>query len=484
MKTIINKKTNPLKLTKVLMVAMLAGLGFQANAQCNADYTYLVDTISSSGQVTFTNTSTTSGSGTYYYMDYGDGVTNSFSGAPTLTHTYLTGTYTACLIMIDSVPVCSDTMCYTFSVINAGSPVGGCSAYFIPNDSAGYVYFSDLSSGSGLAYSWDYGDGSFGSIAGTNAHSYTAPGTYIACLTVSSFLGCSSTFCDTITISPGTSGACLGSVTTYFTATDSAGYGVFTNGVTGTGPVYHWDFGDGNTSSNPGITTHLYAANGTYNVCLTVYETGGTYDSCQYCSTVTIGSILNCDASFTIVQDTNDLYSYFVYNNNTSPGSGTDYYWDFGDGFTSTSMYPTHTYTGTGPYYLCLTVLDTVGFATCADMYCDSLAAGRSSGAITVTVVAPMTTGISEQSISTSLENYPNPFNGSTTINYAVSEDAAIELNVVDLLGNRIAALEKDRKTAGSYTVTWNAESVSQGMYLLQMKANNKITIKKIIVSK
>jgi PKD repeat protein len=181
------------------------------------------------------------------------------------------------------------------------------------------------------------------------------------------------------------------------------------------------------------------------------------------------------------VQDSTNKYNYlgvsFSYNSNVN------YLWDFGDGTSSTDAYPVHEYAGTGPYLLCLTVSDGNG---CSDTKCDSLMAGKSTDHLTFTAVNGMsTTGINEKDARVNtLENYPNPFSGSTTINYSFNKPATIELSVVDLLGNKIAVIESGNKTAGNYSATWNAENVSEGMYLLQLKVDNKISTKKLVINK
>lgn len=478
---ITQQKSNLLKLTKVLMIGALMSLGLKANAQCSASYTFSVSPAND-GTVDFTSTSLT-GSGPYYIWSFGDG---SMGYGATPTHVYsTTGTYTVCLQLMDSLSACSDTICNTISVVNSGSG-GSCAASFTPFDSLGYGYFWNTSVGSGLTSTWDFGDGSTGTSTGDITHLYAAPGAYHVCLTISNFFGtCTSSYCDTIHITSSSSGACMGIVNTYFSATDSSSYGVFNNTPSGPGQVYFWDFGDGSNSSTVGSTTHYYSSPGTYNVCLTVYETGGSFDSCQYCSYVTIGGAIGgCDPTFTVIQDSTNVLNYFVYNNSTSSSSTMTYFWDFGDGSSSTLQYPSHTYPSTGPYYLCLTVTETAPALTCTATFCDSINAGHMSGNVTITVVNPSLTGINENTINSSIENYPNPFSGSTTIRYAVSKDAAVELNVVDLLGNKVAELESANKAAGEYSIIWNADQVAEGMYLLQLKVNNQVSTKKIVINK
>jgi PKD repeat protein len=333
---------------------------------------------------------------------------------------------------------------------------------------------------------WDFGHGSSGTSSGTTGitHYYAAPGNYVICLTVTNFLGtCTSTYCDSLTIGMGSTGACLGYVNSTFTATDSLGYGIFTNAVMGTSPVYYWDFGDGSNSSVVGSTNHYYSAPGTYLVCLTVYETAGTADSCQYCSYVTISSPpAACSAYFVVQQDTANIYNYFVYNYGSVAGGTISYLWDFGDGTTSTLAYPSHTYTTTSTVILCLTVSDGLG---CTSTYCDSITPGLAmSSPFTVTMLPPGTAGITQACIATSMKNYPNPFSENTTIEYSISKDANVSVMITDLLGNTVAELENGSKAAGSYSINWNAEGTAEGMYLLQLKVNNTVSTSKIVINR
>ncbi|MCW3083589.1 MAG: hypothetical protein JWP12_955 [Bacteroidetes bacterium] len=472
MKTENTNRTSPLlKLTKALTVILLITFGFKASAQCTANFTYVVDTTNN-GVVSFTNTSSSAGS-VQYAWDFGDGQ-SAYSASPTHTYSF-TGTDTVTLMMYDSLALgggCSDTVSYVLSVIHITPPA--CFAHYTAVDSLGYIYFVNASSGgTGTSYFWDFGDGDTLTTYGNAVHSY-GPGMYTACLTVNNpSISCSVTYCDSVMVN---------SCGAYFTSTaDASGFGeTFTSSVTGSGDTYYWDFGDGNTSTlaNP---YHVYAASGTYYVQLGV--TSSTDPGCGATHNNYVNVSNHCSAAFTIAQDSLDLYHFNIYNNATSPGSGITYLWDFGDGATSTAAYPNHTYAGTGPYYLCLTITSTD--TVCTATHCDSLIAGRSTSTISVTVLAPLTTGVNEASEAASiLENYPNPFNGSTTINYSISKNAAVELTVMDLLGNKIALLESSQKSAGSYSTVWNADGIAPGLYLLQMKTNNRITTKKIVISK
>jgi len=448
-----------------VFIIMILGSGI-IKSQCTASFTYYADPAND-GNIMFHDTSA-SASLVNYYWDFGDG-SSAYWNNP--SHTYnASGHYYACLTIQDSLGGCTFTYCDSVIVVNT-HPY--CHAEFYYSwDSLGYSYLSDNSVGYMLSYAWDFGDGTTGNTSGSQAHLYPGPGVYTACLTVTNAgATCSSSFCDTFTIT-----SCHANFTYAF---DSLGNGCnFTSVSTGTANNYYWDFGDGSTSTlaNP---YHVFATNGWFYVHLSTYST--TDSTCSDSHAEYVYAHFLCDATFSIAQDSLNPFNYLVYlYNYGSPA--TNYLWDFGDGTTSTAAYPTHTFPGTAAYNVCLTVSDASG---CTDNYCDTINGGHGSSAITMTVVPPMATGFTEIVNETaSLENYPNPFSQSTTIKYSVSGDAFVELNVVDLLGNKIASLENNRKSSGNYSIQWNSENVSSGMYLLQMKVNEKITTKKIVISK
>lgn len=82
------------------------------------------------------------------------------------------------------------------------------------------------------------------------------------------------------------------------------------------------------------------------------------------------------------------------------------------------------------------------------------------------------------------LQNYPNPFNPYTQIKYSLKEDALVTLKLYDILGNEIATLVEEAKTQGNYTIDFNADKLSSGVYIYQLKANNYIASRKMIITK
>ena len=82
------------------------------------------------------------------------------------------------------------------------------------------------------------------------------------------------------------------------------------------------------------------------------------------------------------------------------------------------------------------------------------------------------------------LQNYPNPFNPSTVINYRIANAGNVTLKIYDILGREVATLINEEKLAGSYSVTFNASSLSSGVYFYRMISGSYITTKKMLLLK
>jgi len=79
-------------------------------------------------------------------------------------------------------------------------------------------------------------------------------------------------------------------------------------------------------------------------------------------------------------------------------------------------------------------------------------------------------------------QNYPNPFNPTTAIRYSISQSEFVSLKVFDILGNEIATLANEEKSAGNYEVNFNASALSSGIYFYKLQAGSLVETKKMIL--
>jgi len=81
-------------------------------------------------------------------------------------------------------------------------------------------------------------------------------------------------------------------------------------------------------------------------------------------------------------------------------------------------------------------------------------------------------------------QNFPNPFNPSTSIQYAISSKQFVSLKIYDLLGNEITTLVNEEKPIGNYEVEFNATGLPSGIYFYKLQAGDFIQTKKMILMK
>lgn len=80
--------------------------------------------------------------------------------------------------------------------------------------------------------------------------------------------------------------------------------------------------------------------------------------------------------------------------------------------------------------------------------------------------------------------NYPNPFNPTTTISYQISELSFVTLKVYDVLGNEVRTLLNEEKQAGFYEVNFVGSELASGIYFYQLKSNSFFATKKMLLLK
>lgn len=212
------------------------------------------------------------------------------------------------------------------------------------------VAFTNTSTGLPTSYSWTFGDGGTSTLTNPT-HTYATNGVYNVCLTATNLYG-SNTACQNVTIDayipPIAEFSFFGEPTVIFTD-------LSLNSPTS----WLWNFGDGATSTeeNP---IHTYTYNGVFNVCLTASSIGG---SDTHCETITIDYYLAPVADFTYTGDPTVSFT------DISSNDPTSWFWNFGDGGTSSLENPVHTYTENGTYTVCLTATNVAGPNT----HCESI---------------------------------------------------------------------------------------------------------------
>ena len=80
--------------------------------------------------------------------------------------------------------------------------------------------------------------------------------------------------------------------------------------------------------------------------------------------------------------------------------------------------------------------------------------------------------------------NYPNPFNPTTNIQYSISRRQFVSLKVYDILGIEIETLVNEEKSAGNYELNWNAANLPSGVYFYRLQAGDFVQTRKMTLLK
>ncbi len=81
-------------------------------------------------------------------------------------------------------------------------------------------------------------------------------------------------------------------------------------------------------------------------------------------------------------------------------------------------------------------------------------------------------------------QNFPNPFNPTTTIRYSVPKASIVTLKVYNILGQMVATLVNQRQGAGTYTVDFEASRFASGVYFYRLTAGSFSSVKKMMLLK
>lgn len=290
-----------------------------------------------------------------WQWDFGDGNTSTQQSP---VHTYnVPGTYTVTLTVTNNQTGCSHEKETTINIYEENADFTGTPLNICKRDTVNFATVG-INAANIASYAWTFGNGATATTP-TASIIYNNPGSYTVRLIITDLAGCR----DTLTrqnyvrvngplaaFAPSVTGTCLNSTVSF----------IDNSTTDGVNPIVRWIFsyGDGNidTLTAPPFQ-HTYAAPGTYTVRMTVTDASGCSDSRTRQNLVTVS---RPRANFTTA-DTSTCPNRTVSFVNTSTGPGLTYFWNFGDGNSSTVAAPVHNYTSNGQFTVKLVITDQYG---------------------------------------------------------------------------------------------------------------------------
>lgn len=264
-----------------------------------------------------------------YSWNFGEpGTTSDTSSLLDPSYTYAdTGDYVATLIAYSGInPLCNDTavgIVHIYPVFNSFFDIQNvhCSSDFS---------FFDRSYGiGGVAnfWQWNFGDDSTSTVINPQ-HSYSEPGNYIVSLITSADSSCFDTLSKPITV-------LRNPISGFNLILDTCTYTIRTIDSSQYASAYRWNFGDGllNFDRRP---THTFSSAGNYNVQQIVFTDSTCIDTSSL--SISIPPLPLIDFSYSVAT----CDSVVQFSNQTT--NAESYLWNFGDGDTSSTLDPIHTY--------------------------------------------------------------------------------------------------------------------------------------------
>ena len=106
------------------------------------------------------------------------------------------------------------------------------------------------------------------------------------------------------------------------------------------------------------------------------------------------------------------------------------------------------------------------------------------SNTVSIEVITSLTQDKVLPSVYSLSQNFPNPFNPSTKIEFVIPKVSKVSLKVYDILGREIARIVKGYLQPGKYEVNFNGDNLSSGIYIYKLTAGSFSNIKKMIILK
>jgi glycosidase len=82
------------------------------------------------------------------------------------------------------------------------------------------------------------------------------------------------------------------------------------------------------------------------------------------------------------------------------------------------------------------------------------------------------------------MQNYPNPFKGTTTFQFSLEEDTEVSLKVYNLTGAEVANVVEEKLERGMHLLEWNANNVEEGIYIYRLVTPKGTLMKKMLITR
>ncbi len=300
--------------------------------------------------VSFKDISTGTGNVVHWDWDFGDGT---YSQLANPVHTYTqVGSYTVRLTVVDNHG-CTHTTAKT-NYVSATSPIAD---FLVPNQincPDETVTFVSNSSGAGLSYVWDFGDGS-GSTMANATHTYLNAGDYTINLKVTDVNGCKDSILRVNFVSVRPLKASFTADSTYASCPPLKVDFNSDSSKVHPGTTWQWSFGNGAGASQPN-PAHTYTQPGVYDVRLVLIAPSGCSDTLLVPQMIEIEGPV---ANFTF--DPKEGCPGTVVNFAAQSAVVIDYQWYFDDGNTAMGPQASYAYPLSGNYHPALLVEDSTG---------------------------------------------------------------------------------------------------------------------------
>lgn len=179
---------------------------------------------------------------------------------------------------------------------------------------------------------------------------------------------------------------------------------------------------------------------------------------------------------------------------NASGNSGTSYFWDFGDGTSSTHKNPIHLYAQPGVYNVTLLTYESTPCGTCCDVmtleievfegHFDGTSRTWTEGGERSSNEATGTNQEMENEDS-EFEVYPNPANNNAQLQFEVKNTEVYTIQLFDATGNLVQTLLDEKPvTSGTHQINVNTTGLSSGMYHIVAKSQSTTRNISLVISK